>query len=76
MRLTTPISKLPKVGPVYIKRLEKLGIVKIVDLLTHPPRRFLDFRRITEIKHTRIGDIVTVKGVLTFIKNQSSKPDG
>ncbi len=73
MRLQDPISRFPKVGPVYLKRLEKLGIYKIGDLLTHPPSRFMDFRHITQIKHAKVGDTVTIKGVLTFIKNQYSK---
>lgn len=73
MKLSDPVSRLPKVGPVYLKRLEKLGIVKIGDLLTHPPSRFMDFRNILKIRHARVGDIVTVKGKLTFIKNQYSK---
>ncbi len=73
MRLQDPVSGLPKVGPVYLKRLEKLGIVKIGDLLTHPPSRFMDFRKITQIKHARVGEVITVNGKITFIKNQYSK---
>ena len=73
MKLSDSVSKLPKVGPIYLKRLEKLGIAKIGDLLTHPPSRFLDFRNITPVGRARVGDIVTVKGKLNFLKNQHSK---
>ena len=73
MNLTDPVSRLPKVGPVYLKRLEKLGVVKIGDLLTHPPSRFMDFRKITAIKNARVGDTVSVIAKLNFIKNQYSK---
>lgn len=73
MKLSDPISRLPKVGPVYLKRLEKLGIAKIGDLLTHPPSRFMDFRNMIKIKHARVGDTLTIRGKLTFIKNQYSK---
>jgi len=73
VNLTDPVSRLPKVGPVYLKRLEKLGIVKIADLLTHPPSRFMDFRKITAINNARVGDTVSVIAKLNFIKNQYSK---
>lgn len=73
MKLEDPVSKLPKVGPVYLKRLEKLGIAKIGDLLTHPPSRYMDFRKITPIKRAQVDSTVTVFGKLTFIKNQYSK---
>src|SRR3989339_936848 len=73
MKLSDSITRLPKVGPVYLKRLEKLGIIKIGELLTPPPHRFMDFRKITKIKHARVGETVTVLGKLNFIKNQYSK---
>ena len=73
MKLSDSITRLPKVGPVYLKRLEKLGIIKIGELLTHPPHRFMDFRKIAKIKHARVGETVTVLGKLNFIKNQYSK---
>ncbi len=73
MNLSDSVSKLPKVGPVYLKRLSKLGIVKIGDLLTHPPSRFIDFRNVSKIQGIKVGDTATVIAKLNFIKNQYSK---
>ncbi len=73
MKLSDSISRVPKVGPVYLKRLEKLGIVKIADLLTHPPHRFIDYRNITKISHARVGETATVIAKINFLKNQYSK---
>ena len=73
MNLRDPVSRLPKVGPVYLKRLEKLGIVKVSDLLTHPPSRFTDFRNLTKISRASVGESLTIKGKLNFIKNQYTK---
>ncbi|KKR71413.1 MAG: hypothetical protein UU14_C0029G0022, partial [Candidatus Roizmanbacteria bacterium GW2011_GWB1_40_7] len=33
MNLATPISQIPGIGPVYVKRLEKLNIFNVKDLL-------------------------------------------
>lgn len=38
-----PVSSLPGVGPAFKKRLEKLDISTIDNLLNHFPSRFLDF---------------------------------
>ena len=73
MKLSNPVSRLPKIGPVYLKRLEKLGIAKISDLLTHPPSRYLDYRKTKPIAKLRIGDIASVKAKLNFIRNQYTK---
>jgi len=68
-----PVSSLPFVGPAYAKRLEKLEIKTVDDLLHHIPRRFLDFSRTSDIKSLQIGDIATVKGVVTSFVNQYTK---
>jgi len=73
MRLQDPVSVLPKIGPVYVSRLEKLGIQNIEDLLTLPPNRFADYRHTTKITDAKTGEMVTIKGKLNFIKNQYSK---
>jgi ATP-dependent DNA helicase RecG len=73
MRLSDSVSSLPLVGPVYAKRLKKLGIDTINDLLHHVPNRYIDFRNTSNINTLQIGDIATVKGEVTSIKNQYTK---
>lgn len=73
MDLDTPITKLPMVGPVYARRLKKLDIETISDLLHHVPHRYLDFRLVSKISQVQIGETVTLKGEVTSIKNQYTK---
>ena len=39
----TPVRYLKGVGPKTAERFEKLGIVTLADLLSHYPRRYIDF---------------------------------
>ena len=73
MELTDSISTLPFVGPTYEKKLEKLGILIISDLLHHIPHRYLDFSKITKISDLKIGEVVTTIGTITSIRNQTTK---
>ena len=62
MKLDDAVSTLPFVGPSYEKKLEKLGIRSIENLLHHVPRRYLDFRNTTDIAQANPGETVTIKG--------------
>lgn len=73
MKLTDSVSTLPFVGPNYEKKLDKLGIVTISDLLHHIPHRYLDFSKITKIKDVIVGETITVIGTISSIKNQATK---
>ena len=73
MKLESPINKLPLVGPVYIRRLTKLNISTIENLLHHVPHRYLDYTLISKIDKVQIGETVTIKGVVASIKNQYTK---
>jgi ATP-dependent DNA helicase RecG len=73
MDLNIPIAELPHIGPSYEKKLNKLGIITIKDLLNYVPSRYLDFTKTTKLSGAQIGDTITVKGTLTFIKNQYTK---
>lgn len=73
MELFNSISVLPFVGPTYEKKLEKLGILTISDLLHHIPHRYLDFSKITKIKDLKIGEVVTTIGTITSLRNQQTK---
>lgn len=73
MNLNSPVKDLALVGPVYQKRLEKIGITTLHDLLYHIPSKYNDFSRIENINRTRVGDTVTIKGKLNSLINQFTK---
>jgi len=73
MNLKDPISRLPMVGPIYAKRLEKLRIATIEDLLFHFPFRYDDFSVISQIGSVQAGEIITVRGIVEKISNSYTK---
>jgi len=73
MELTSSAGSLPLVGHVYQRRLEKLKIYTIEDLLYHVPNRYADYSKVSKIKGLRIDDIVTIKGTITSMKNIYTK---
>jgi ATP-dependent DNA helicase RecG len=51
-RLEAPVDSLPGVGPTLKRRLAKLGLARVGDLLAHRPRRYEEpapLRRISEL---------------------------
>ena len=62
MNLSTPISELAGVGPIYEKRLRKLGITIVRDILFHFPKDYHDFSKITSINKVREGQTYCIKG--------------
>lgn len=73
MELDSPIGSLPLIGPVYVKKLDKLNIRTIEDLLVHVPHRYLDFKLISSIGQAQLGEIVTIRGEVVSIKNLYTK---
>lgn len=71
--LQSSIAELPGVGPSYAKRLEKLGIITIRDLLFYFPRRWDDFSKITPIRDIKVGETVSVRGNILNIASKRSK---
>ena len=72
MNLLTPLSQVPRVGPVYQKRLRNLGITTVRDLLFHFPRSYEDFSVITPIKTIREGNTYCASGKLLDIKQKTT----
>ncbi len=62
-KFDTPVQYLPGVGPKTGKKLAKLGVETIGDLIYYFPRKYLDYSDIG-----KIADIVNAK-----IKYQKSK---
>lgn len=73
MNLNTKVEELPGVGPIYVKRLEKIGITNVRDLLFHFPRRYDDFSKNVTIKQIRAGECVSIKGEIWEINNKKSR---
>ena len=73
MDLDSSVGEIPLVGPVYQKRLEKLKIRSIRDLLYHIPIRYNDFSQMAKISHCRVGETLTLRGSLNSLKNQYTK---
>jgi ATP-dependent DNA helicase RecG len=73
MNLSDPISSIAHIGPAYLKKLEKLDIYTVEDLLIHIPHRYLDFRIKSDISSLQLGEIVTVTGDIISVKNTYTK---
>jgi len=71
LTLDSNVQYIPRVGPAMAARLLKLGIRTVGDLLYHTPFRYNDFSNVLPIKQARVGQTITVTGVIdshkTFI---------
>jgi len=70
MDLKTPVRELYMVGPTYAKRLKKLGIESVSDLLYHFPFRYIDYSLISPIRLAQPGETITVKGKIVSLRNE------
>lgn len=73
MDLTQSVASLPGVGPAYAEKLNHLGIDTIFDLLYYLPFRYEDRSVITPTNQIKIGETVTVSGILSPLKNFTTK---
>lgn len=73
MTLVDPVRYLPGVGPVAAKKLEKLSIFTVNDLLYHLPFRYDDFSRIVKINEIKPDQVLTAVGEVVEVKNQFTK---
>jgi len=69
MNLSTPIEQVPRIGPAYQKKLKKLGIKTVRDLLFHFPHRYEDFSNLVEIAKAKLGETVCLEGKILEIEN-------
>jgi ATP-dependent DNA helicase RecG len=76
MDISTPIEKIPKIGSFYQKRLKKLGINNLKDLLFHFPHRYEDFSKIVPISQLKINENYCVKGKILKIENIRTRKRG
>ena len=71
--LDSPVTSLPRVGKTTAKKLEKLNIRTIRDLLYHVPFRYEDYTTMKPIVELRYGDEITIVGVVQKIDMYKSK---
>ena len=73
LALNAPVSVLSGVGPKTTKDLVRLGISTLSDLLYYFPRRYIDFSELKPINRLRLGDEVTVIGIVQEVTQRSLK---
>jgi len=73
MDLDSPISDLPKVGPILTGKFEKIGVSTLEDLFYHVPSRYMDYSQITTINRVRAGEVVTIHANIVSLKNIYSR---
>lgn len=73
MQLSDNISTIPGVGPMVSKKLERLEIRTVFDLVHHLPSRYEDRRIITPINQITMGNTITVVGTISEVKNEYTK---
>lgn len=72
MNLNTKISILTGVGPKIEKKLAKIGINNIGDLIYHVPRTYKDYSHPEPVKKCRINDTIIVKAKIVHISHERS----
>jgi ATP-dependent DNA helicase RecG len=72
MNFSTPIENLKYVGSFYEKKLHKLKIRTLGDLLFYFPERYEDFSLIRKIDEVKINENVCVQGVVMDIGQERS----
>ncbi len=73
LTLSTTVDRVHMIGLVYARRLAKLQIATIEDLLTYPPFRYNDYSLVVPIRSLQAGEEVTVQGVVTAFANDLTK---
>lgn len=66
--LFTPIEKIAGIGPVYQKRLKKMGVKTIRDILYLFPHRYEDFSNIKPISKIKINETACIAGKILEIE--------
>jgi len=68
MNLNTPVEQILRIGPVYQKKLKRLGVKTTKDLLFHFPHRYEDFSNITPISEIKFNENCCIRGKILGIE--------
>src|SRR3990167_6116561 len=69
MNVNSPVHEVPFVGLTMVKRLKKLGIDSVLDLIYYFPFRHDDYSLTSPISQIQPGEIATIKGQIISIEN-------
>lgn len=70
LQLENTVTALPGVGSAIQKRLQRLNIRCIRDLLHHFPSRYEDFSRLLPIRELKTGERVTIHGKIQLVNSR------
>jgi len=73
LQLSDPVTKVPLVGPQYAKKLAKLNIKTVENLLYHFPARYQDFGELKLVSGLTAGQPATIKAKVESIRNIYTK---
>jgi len=71
-KLETKIEEISKINLFYHKKLKKLGIKNVRDLLFYFPVRYDDFSNLTPISKVKIGHELSVKGKILKVSHKKT----
>src|SRR3989344_3147035 len=69
MSLNPRIESLPNIGTSYGRKLHKLGIDTLEDLICHFPFRYEDYSNLTTTQNLVDGEKISIQGTILQIKN-------
>ena len=69
LTLSTYINHIPGIGPFYIKKLHKMGIKTVYDLIFYFPYKYEDFSNIIPIGKIKLNKVCSVQGKIIGIEN-------
>ncbi len=73
LELSSPLSEVKGVGATRARRLARLGVHSIEDLIYLFPRRYDDFSQLKTIDQLQYGEEVTIVGVVWEARNQKAR---
>ena len=72
--LSDSVSRLRYVRGNRQAAVERLGIVRVRDLLLHIPHRYLDFTRVSKISHADVGEDATIVATVDKVTLKRPRP--
>jgi ATP-dependent DNA helicase RecG len=73
LSLKSPVTAVKGMGTARARRLERLGVYTIEDLIYFFPRRYDDFSRLRTIDQLQYGEEVTIVGIIQEAINQKTR---
>ncbi len=70
--LSAELHEIHGIGPRFVMKLKKLGIVTAKNLIWHFPTRYEDWRETSFIEDLKPGDSKTIKGMISEIESRRS----